>query len=1625
MRIGPVLSALSLLIASNAFCQSSSSPVDIGLQAYHDYHGSDFDHVNLDNGNLTVSFPIVSYPQRGNALKIDFGITYNGTGRTYQQVVCVQGKCEYAWLPSSHSYTGMALTPISYSASPALYDLQQASSAETKWTLPGTNPQAYFLQTVWYTADGGAHASAQTSNDQISLDGSGFQVGFVETSGPTPTDTCTWDCSLPGIIPSPFLVGTHDGITYMGSSTGNATARMDADGNYITQSSTAGITDTVGRSIPIPTVNSSPTPAETASCTGPLTISEIATWTPPGFFQQFTFCYAQVPLTMAIQETNGTTPVNHSTELMLQSIVLPNGQAWTFEYNENLTNCPPSNLTTNIGDLTHITLPTGGTIDYTYTCLAPFKSTFPTQTTAVTSRTVNANDGTGPHTWNYSYSISSSGSVTTVTDPLGNDSTHSLNSSALPTPNRVENYYAGSHTSGTLLRTIATAYQSQYTMGNGYPMYPTTVTTTLENGQSTQTAYQYCCNYSFLNYATGGQPIFPQAASYGKVTDTKVYDYSGSLLKETARSYLFQSNSNYLNPGFFDLVSQTTIYNGSGTETAQTTYGYDETSRVTSGIVGMAGAKITSPIYGVFGHQTSATLWLNTGPSNPKSTTSYYDTGEAYQSADPLGHTASTYFCTGSSPTTLPCSASTYLGALPTVVSNALSQQTTFSYRTDTGQKLTVTDPNSQTTTDTYSDPLNRLTSVQYPDGGLTSIQYNDTGSIGVTVTEKITSSLNKQIQAIVDGLGREYETILSLSPKSIYTYKTYDALGRTYQVWNPTSCSPPTSNCGESTWGYTTYGYDALNRTTSQIDSDLSSTQTWAYSGNTVTWTNEIGNHWARTSDALGRLTKVMEPDGSTNIGSTPTHETDYQFDALNNLLRVDQWGGPSGSSGDRVRTLAYDSLSRLTNACNLESIAPGSTCGSSGPWSDVYSYDNDGNVLSKTDARGLTIQYSYDQLNRLQVETNPSGTANGCFWYDNASVSSPPSGCPALPSGLAAGANLAGRTAFEWTSDSKTGTGFGYDSMGRINSKSECTPSTCGRATYGQAFQYDYSGNPTTYANGVGVTITSSYDAADRLSGVSSSLIDSNHPGTLWTANAYGPIGLTQATLGNGVVEKTAYDTRQRVTTDSFTNPSSQTIYSYSLGYFVNSSVQSVTDSANGNWTYQMDNLNRLYSASASGGPLSGIALQWGIDAWGNRNTQTVTAGSGPQPSFSSTTNNQITGYCYDNAGDLLDQGACVNGTQQYTYDGVGRLISPDHGNTFYIYDAEGNRVAKQVSGASTYEFLYDRSGHPITELGSGGGWNRGEVYAGNRHIATYASGTTYFTHTDWLVNIRANSTMTASVQNTCGNLPFGDDFTCTNPITDIEFTDKERDSESSNDYFGARYYGSSMGRFMSPDPHNPILIRQGSIAGGLPEEAANSVFLGFLENPQNWNGYTYVRNNPLGFTDPTGGFPAASDGHHLLVERGSISNPLARDFANSIKTGGPNPPSNVWSNASGHPEYNNAVNELEQELEQTQGDSNGWSLSQWKDFATKVLNSDEPAIKNFLDQIEAEAPGSRAKLAALIAAYQPTKAVIARTYAWAAGAAVGIVFSDILSEFIVCATCNHEHVTHKIFYGPPPPA
>jgi RHS repeat-associated protein len=89
-----------------------------------------------------------------------------------------------------------------------------------------------------------------------------------------------------------------------------------------------------------------------------------------------------------------------------------------------------------------------------------------------------------------------------------------------------------------------------------------------------------------------------------------------------------------------------------------------------------------------------------------------------------------------------------------------------------------------------------------------------------------------------------------------------------------------------------------------------------------------------------------------------------------------------------------------------------------------------------------------------------------------------------------------------------------------------------------------------------------------------------------------------------------------------------------------------------------------------------------------------------------------------------------------------------------------------------------------------------------------------------------------------------PFGGERTpyVNNCDPDYKFTGKERDSESGLDDFGARYFSSQYGRFMTPDPINHPSLSSWSQGT-------------FLATPQRWNAYSYVLNNPLNGTDPTG--------------------------------------------------------------------------------------------------------------------------------------------------------------------------
>ncbi len=356
----------------------------------------------------------------------------------------------------------------------------------------------------------------------------------------------------------------------------------------------------------------------------------------------------------------------------------------------------------------------------------------------------------------------------------------------------------------------------------------------------------------------------------------------------------------------------------------------------------------------------------------------------------------------------------------------------------------------------------------------------------------------------------------------------------------------------------------------------------------------------------------------------------------------------------------------------------------------------------------------------------------------------------------------------------------------------------------------------------------------------------------GTLFTADptiGYFPNNaLHKATLGNGLVESNVYNSRLQpcrmnvnsanVTLQACGDPSpSGNVLDFVLNYGSTANNGNIltwngTGSQTFARTFTYDNLNRLstMSDSVSTQPCRGIT--WTYDPWGNRTDQTVTVGSCFTFHQSMDVQNRLIGFSYDAAGNLLN-----DGTHSYSYDAENRMLSVDGGGTAtFVNDAEGRRVQK-TSGGQSRDYIFDVGGNVVAET-VGGLWRTGYVYLGGSLLAQYRNGTTYFAHTDHLGSIRMLTDPTKANFDSVDFMPFGEQL-AGDSGSSHKFTGKERDSESNLDFFGARYYGSSMGRFMTPD-----------WAG----KATAIPYADFVD-PQTLNLYGYVRNNPLSKADADG--------------------------------------------------------------------------------------------------------------------------------------------------------------------------
>jgi len=254
-------------------------------------------------------------------------------------------------------------------------------------------------------------------------------------------------------------------------------------------------------------------------------------------------------------------------------------------------------------------------------------------------------------------------------------------------------------------------------------------------------------------------------------------------------------------------------------------------------------------------------------------------------------------------------------------------------------------------------------------------------------------------------------------------------------------------------------------------------------------------------------------------------------------------------------------------------------------------------------------------------------------------------------------------------------------------------------------------------------------------------------------------------------------------------------------------------------------------------------------------------IMAGGVYSLAFNSSTNRiTTTGFSYDSAGNLTN-----DSIHAYTFDAENKISKVDNVSA-YVYDGEGQRVRKLLG--ENLRFVYGIGGQLVAEFDGASGSLRKEYVQGGATLITIeptavnSNGTRYST-SDHLGSPRVVTNASASVVSRHDYMPFGEELGTgiggrTNGmgygVADglrQKFTQKERDNETGVDYFGARYFASTQGRFTSPDPFSIIQMRQSAPN----DDKTHTAFMQFIGDPRRWNRFTYAVNSPLVFTDKTG--------------------------------------------------------------------------------------------------------------------------------------------------------------------------
>jgi RHS repeat-associated protein len=1417
--------------------------------------------INTSNGDLHLEIPLGNFQQRGGhqfkaALMYDSNIWVDVGG----------GWWDPTNVPDGY---GGTMTPL---GGPAGWRLVTSASkggihfsAAYSWcSHDGKIESITYTGWYWVAPDGTNHGSFHTGSIQFPTVRTvqTFQTFCGHGAGDTPASDGV-EINGSGYH---MYVTNYTTVAVFAPNGTRVNAAEDSNGNYSTYTSSANpspLTDELGRNLITTTVNGNNIYYDVLNSQGSTSRYTVTTET--------------------LNVSTGFLPCNSCTEyratiIEIQSIQLPDGTSYSFQYDSGTG-------ASHYGTLTSMTLPTGGQISYSYTNVMLYCAQDPTHVIATYTTPDSAT------AWTFAINQTVNGCSpgapgqyqNTVTKPDGHTVVYTFAVTGINNPSLSTGIqsYSGSVSSANLVATFTQGFNFA-----AFQPLPTSATITLPGpgGVNLNQTTQY-------SWDNGGPSGGSQYAQLLKKQEWNFYTGNLPATPDRTTNIAYLAGSGYLNSNTYivDRPISVTVTNSSGGTVSQTLNCYDFAGGCGGSSFADAGS-ITNhdanfgPSYTFRGDLTQ-TQRLITGSSYLTESMKYDSAGQLLSATDwsNLGtHTTSysytDHYVDDNTSNTEPLATHSLTQATngyPSTVTAPISAASmTYTYYYGTGQKSSATDANGRTSYWHFGDPLDRPTSTKQPNGGWDYFVYTGANTIdkGIGITSATLSTnctgsgdcWHEETQ--LDDLARTDHKLLVSDPDGQTNVDTtYDLNGRFASDSNPHRAS------SSSTDGTESYpAYDGLDRKLKVIRADGSIVYTYygpAVSSNggassqlcsgfglgyPMLTIDEAGHKQQRWTDGFGRLIEVDEPN-STNTLSVGTC---YAYDLNDNLIGVLSLGGSESKcpwNSTYNRCYSYDMTSRLLTAYNPEA------------GTITYTYDQDtncpspnsfvGQLESKTDARGNRTCFQYDNLNRVTQKNYPSSTTSTVtFSYDSTS-------CLDVPTCY----NLNRRTGMI---DGSGQTSWAYDPVGNILEEKR----TIGTVIKNVLYTYNRDSSVATIQYPSGRVLT--YQPGDAQRPIQ--VVDSVHSINYATAAHYAPPGeLASLTNGGSFFFTSIFNNRLQPcwayattgtpltwnsTNTSFCTTSATTgsildiKYNFNWGTSDNGNVIGITNDRNNtrSQSFAYDNLNRLQTAETtstySTSPTNCWAEQYTIDpvgnltsigASGNSNYNGCAQESGT--SLSVNGNNQIVGFCYDAAGNLLlESSSCSSPT--YGYDSESRLTSAN-GFT-YTYDGDGKRVEK--SNGTLY--WYGTSSDPIAETDASGNDQNEYIYFTGKRIARQDSSNNIFYYfADHLGTAR--EIIQAGQTSVCYDAdfyPFGGERTVVDTCdSHYKFTGKERDLESGLDNFGARFDSSQMGRFMTPDwSEKPM---------GVPYAV--------LDDPQSLNLYSYVRNNPLAKADP--------DGHCALCE------------------------------------------------------------------------------------------------------------------------------------------------------------